>query len=201
MGGPAAAGPVSLSSPLGLTSIFSWFPSRNPFWLGQTQCVLWLSARSHHPEGPLDPRVPNPSKAEGYFGSFITSSLETVRRLTASRLYTSPFPKYWEHNTSGSPESLHSCKFFQNRYFSCICASEEPPELLSSSALQINLQRKATAALKEVLFKGRSWWKPCSPSLIQVQLCCLCNACASAYQNSFFFFIRTIFWNGAYRSV
>lgn len=60
----------------------------------------------------------------------------------------------------------------QNRYFSCVFASEEPPELLSSSASQINQQRNTTAALKGVISKGWSWWKPCcSPSLIRSLMC------------------------------
>lgn len=163
MDGAAAPGPVSLSSPLGLTSIFSWFPSRNLFWLGQTQCVLWLSARCHPTHWTPVCRIQ--TKLKVIWALLSVHLLKLWEGWQAAAWAPALYP-----NTKSKQKrqtwTLQFCNFFLNRFFfKSLHAFEKPPELLSRSASQINHQKNANVALKGVLSKGRWWWKPCCPSL------------------------------------
>lgn len=102
------------------------------------------------PQGPVDPPVPNPNKSEGYLA---LSSLHLLQRreTDSGGPGAAPSPK---RRCSERPEHRHFCSFFQTRYFSCLCAAEEPPELLPSSSSQITRQRNATAALRELVVKA-----------------------------------------------
>lgn len=105
------------------------------------------------------PAVEHPTKPEGYFISLLSS----VHLLKDWQRAERP-PVFFLNTTFKSKHGRQPWTLtllqLQNSYFLGLCASEEPPELLSSSALQINRQRNATAALKGVLSEGRLGWEP-----------------------------------------
>lgn len=98
MDGPAAPAPVSLSSPLGFTSIFS---TDSPVEI----CFDWdrRSVSFDCQPAPITQRVGWSPVCRIQAKLKVALALsETVRRLTGSGLWTSPFPKYWEQTQVGA---------------------------------------------------------------------------------------------------